>query len=122
MTFASCGLNAENNFLQAPICTCGCEGYGDLVLDTKQDLCDLIYTLLHEYDCDWCAIFALCLDDSVIMGVKRNDDIKIYNSSEIKKGKNGCCTLIAWMQEDYKFHCHGLIEQIDVNTYRIVME
>lgn len=120
MTFASCGLNAENNFLQAPICRCGCGGYGDLVLDTKQDLYDLIYTLLNEYDCEHCAIFAVCLDNTIVMGAKLSDGIKIYTSEFKEKSK--CYTMIAWTQEDFEFHCYGLIEQIDVDTYRIVMK
>lgn len=116
-TFASCGLDLEKNFLQAPICPCGCGEYAYPVLQTKEDLYGFMYLMLDEHDCSHCAIFAICMDGNVYMSIKAEDGIKIYisNGDDLKK-------LIADVQEEFQFHCYGLLEQINDEQYSIVMD
>ena len=38
ITFEKCGLNIEKNFLQAPICECGCGGKASIVLNSQSDV------------------------------------------------------------------------------------
>lgn len=119
MTFAACGLNAENNFLQAPICTCGCGKYMNIVLKTDQELYDFIGTMLSEYECECCAIFVIGKDGNGIIATKIDGKISIYGVES-----NGCSMkkAIADIQNDVQFHCYGLLEQIDEKSYKIVME
>lgn len=115
-TFASCGLDKENNILQAPICQCGCGHYANLVLKTKQDLYDFMGSMLADYDCHHCAIFTLYKDGSLSMAIKLEDGISIYGAKENAK------RVIADLQKDFEFHCYGLMEQVDAELYRIVMD
>ena len=115
VTFASCGLNAKNNFLQAPKCYCGCGGYMNLVLKTKQEVYDFVGAMLSEQDCNHCAIFVLYKGGSATIGVKGEDGITLYGTDEKAK------KTIADMQKKFQFHCYGLLEQVDADSYRIVM-
>ena len=56
MTFKFYGLDATNNFLQAPICGCGCGEYANLILETDSDVCGFMHVMLEEHDCDHCGI------------------------------------------------------------------
>lgn len=119
VTFASCGLAAENNFLQAPVCRCGCGEYASLVFDTTDELYDFIGAMLSEYECNYCAIFVIHKDNSVVMAIKLENGTKIYGAQEDNGDVYG---LIAGMQKEFQFHCYGLLEQVDTNLYRIVMD
>ena len=118
-TFASCGLDRRNNMLQAPICQCGCGNYMNLVLKTKQDLYDFMGIMLEDYECHHCAIFTLLKDGNAAMAIKLEDGIKIYVAE-----KNGISAkkVIAEINENFQFHHYGLLEQVDEESYRIVME
>jgi len=116
-TFAYYGLDKNKNFLQAPICKCGCGQYASILL-TDKDVPGFMYELLEEHDCDYCAIFTVKNDNTVVMGVKIDGDIQVYNC--IFEGKT---RLLFWeLQRDTEFHCYGLIEQIGEERYRIIME
>ena len=117
VTFASCGIDPAQNFLQAPLCPCGCGGYAYPVLKAKDDLYGFMYAMLEDHDCNHCAIFAICDDNSVAIGIKAEDGIKIYGSN----GDN-LQQLIADVQEEFQFHCYGLLEQINAEQYSIIME
>lgn len=118
-TFASCGLDKRNNFLQAPICPCGCGHYANLILKTRQDLYNFMGTMLENHECNHCAIFTLCKDGSAVMAVKLEDGIKIYGVNENEKSTK---KIIAEINEDIQFHCYGLLEQVDTESYKIIMD
>ena len=118
-TFAACGLSTEGNFLQAPICTCGCGKYAGLVFDNADELHDFMGVMLSEYECNHCAIFAINVDGSATMAIKLEDGIKIYGATA---ADGDIHSLIADVQEEFQFHCCGLLEQVDSNLYRIVMD
>ena len=116
-TFKSCGLNKQKNFLEAPICPCGnCGLRMNLVLKTEQDLYDFIGTMLDENDCHHCAIFALMKDGSLVFGVKTEDGTTIYGAH------NKARQTIADIEDEFDFHCYGLLEQIDDSSYKIIMD
>lgn len=119
ITFATCGLNAENNFLQAPICPCGCGEYASLILNTKRDLYNFMETLLEEHDCDYCAIFALCNDESHAFVVKADGTIA---HCQANSSYDEVMKTIAHLQEEIQFHCYGLLVQVDTDLYKIVMD
>ena len=116
-TFAYYGLDKALNFLQAPICECGCGEYMNMVLKGN-DVYEFMHALLEENDCDYCAIFTIKRNNTASMGVKVDDDIKMYDC-KINGDGNG---LFRAIQEDMEFHCCGLIEQVDDERYRIIMD
>ena len=118
VTFSSCGLDVENNFLQAPICECGCDGYMDVVLEEKNDLYNFMAAVLSEHECNYCAIFALC-DKTVEAAIKVDDKVKVYGANAIG---HKAMKMIADMQDGMMFHHYGLLVQTDTNLYKIVME
>ena len=117
-TFKSCGLDVTMNFLQAPKCDCG--GYANPVIRSKDELYEFISMLLSEHDCEHCAIFAITKKGAAIMGAKMYGEIAFM-------GTNGgpkylARYAISEMQEEFGFHCYGLLEQATKDTYRIVMD
>lgn len=123
LKFKDYGLNIEKNFLQAPLCECGCGKYANLILENDQDIVDFIWTMLYENGCNYCAIFVVLHTGEVMFGVKigdDEDDIVIKKAS--KKNGEPAINIICDIDEEYDFHCIGLLEQNDGNTFRIVME
>lgn len=116
--FAYYGLDKSKNFLQAPICECGCGEYMNIILKDDSDICSLMYELLTENDCNHCAIFVVKNDGTVILGAKLDDDIQAYNC-KIDGSKKDCFKEI---QETWEWHCYGLLEQADEESYRIIMD
>lgn len=116
-TFHSCGLNAKHNQLQAQICPCGCGHYANLVLKNTKEVADFIGAMLFELECEHCAIFAIMQDGNLIFGQKTDEDIVCYHlkTDNVKKE-------IADMQKTFKFHCYGLLEQVDDELYAIIMD
>ena len=117
ITFHSCGLDPECNFLQAPICECGCGEYANLVLENEQEVVDFIGSMLYEHDCEHCAIFAIKLNGDMLFGQKTDEDILCYKLKDAN-AKN----VIADMYKTFEFHCYGLLQQVDDDLYAIIME
>ena len=121
LSFEDCGLDIDCNFLDAPLCTCGCGNYMNLVLEDKQEVADFMYSMLNECDCNYCAIFALMRDNTLILGSKFDDGTKVVHIQDKNKGLN--IDLVRELQDEFGFHCYGLIEQLEDGTsFRIVME
>ena len=117
LTFRSCGLNRAYNQLQAQICPCGCGHYMDLVLKDGNDVASFICSMLAEFDCEHCAIFAIKQDGNLICGLKTNGDIICYHLRTNNAKKE-----IADMQNMFKFHCYGLLQQTGDESYAIIMD
>ena len=119
ITFKICGLNSKNNFLQAPICECGCGEYANLVLETDNDVYGFMHTMLEEHDCEHCGIFAFKKDyEEMLMGLKLSGEIKCYKAKiegEVKKS-------LIDIQDTLQLHCYGLLEQVGDGLYSIVMD
>ena len=121
LSFEDCGLDIDCNFLDAPLCTCGCGNYMNLVLEDKQEVAGFMYSMLEECDCNYCAIFALMRDNSLIFGSKFDDGTKVVHIQDKNKGLN--IDLVRELQDEFRFHCYGLLEQMeDETSFRIVME
>jgi hypothetical protein len=116
-TFRSCGLNKNHYQLQAQICPCGCGHYANLVLKNDKDVADFIGAMLYELECKHCAIFAIKQDGNLIFGQKTDEDIMCYHLKTDNAKKE-----IADMQKTCKFHCYGLLEQVDDELYAIIMD
>ena len=119
ITFKKCGLNKKNNFLQAPMCDCGCGGTASLVLKSNDDVYGFMHTMLEEHDCEHCGIFTFKNDEqTVLMGLKLAGEIKCYEAA-VSGGVNGSLKDI---QKTLKLHCYGLLEQVGEDLYSIVMD
>lgn len=123
LRFSDCGLDIENNFLSAPICECGCGGYMDVVLENDQEVADFIGTMLEENACNWCALFVLMQDNSLMFGAKTDEDeINIVKLKSKDKDQMNV-DIVRDLHSFYDFHCYGLLEQKnDKTSFRIVME
>lgn len=117
LTFRSCGLDISNNQLVAPICKCSCGERMVMVLKDDQTVADFIGGMLNEIDCDHCAIFAIKSNGNLIFGQKTDEDIICY---QLKT--NNAAQKILEMQQTLKFHCYGLIQQVDETSWKVVME
>lgn len=119
MTFKFYGLDAENNFLQAPICECGCGQYANLVLETDDDVFGFMYAMLEEHECLHCGIFAFKQNgEHVLIGLKLDGEIQCY----IAKINGDIKDSLIDIQDDLQLHCYGLLEQVDDNLWSIVMD
>lgn len=117
LTFHSCGLNPENNILEAQLCPCGCGHYGNLILQNDKEVADFIGSMLAETDCHHCAIFAVKQNGDLIFGQKTDEDIICYAA---KDGK--AIETIIDLNEQINFHCYGLLQQVDDDLYAIIMD
>lgn len=117
LNFHSCGLNPENNILEAPTCPCGCGKKANLILKNDKSVSDFIGSMLAEVDCEHCAIFAIKQDGNLIFGQKTDEDIICYALKDSNAKKE-----IADMQKMFKFHCYGLLQQTDDESYAIIMD
>ena len=122
VTFEYCGLDKENNFLQAPICPCGCGNYMSLILKDEDDVFSFMHTMLEEDECNHCAIFVLKNDGYAFMGVKLDGDVQCYLTKNKAYKVTGWKDIFKDIQDEFEFHCYGLLEQVDEESYRIVME
>ena len=121
LSFEDCGLDINCNILQAPICECGCGSYMNLVLKDNQEVADFMYSMLDEQDCDYCAMFALMKDNTLIFGGKFNDGMQVVHIQDKNNALN--IDVVREIQTEFGFHCYGLIEQLEDGTsFRIVME
>ena len=118
--FSDCGLDIDYNILNAVKCECGCGNYMNIVLEGNQEVADFIYTMLSDQECEYCALFALMQDNSLIFGSRCGDRMEVMKISRKDDGLN--IDVVNDIQKDFKFHCYGLIEQVDETSYRIVME
>lgn len=123
--FADCGLDIENNILNAPICECGCGNYMNICLEDKQDATDFCYSILDDeedlIDCDHCAVFIMFKDNSVIMGCKTEDaGVQVFELIDEECGLG--IDIVRELQYGFQFHCYGLLEEIRDGSFRIVME
>lgn len=118
ITFKTCGLNSKNNFLQAPVCECGCGEYANLVLETDDDVFGFMHSMLEEHDCEHCGIFAFKQNGKdVLMGLKLSGEIKCYKA----KVDGGVKESLSDIQKELQLHCYGLLEQVGDDLYSIVM-
>lgn len=120
-TFEYCGLDKENNFLQAPICPCGCGEYANIILKSDEDVFGFMYTMLEENECDHCAIFALKDNNHILLGMKIDGEIVCYTAKN-NSFEHGYEDIFTGLQDKFEFHCYGLLEQVDEESYRIIME
>lgn len=116
ITFGKCGLDIERNFIQAPLCECGCGGKASIALNSQSDVSRFCGQMCAENDCNQCAVFAINKDNSFIGAIKFGDDIQIIGST----GFLDDYETLGEIADEFELHCYGLICWIDDNLYDVV--
>ena len=116
--FGAYGLDKNKNFLQAPLCECGCGEKMSLVLETNKDLFQFMYAMLMESDCNHCGIFAYAFDGSMYTALKienKTDDSVLF--FQIKESDLG---FFREWDDELELHCYGLIIETQRGLWKII--
>ena len=111
-----CGLDPDFNFLEAPMCDCGCGGKGRLCLENDDDVKDFCCGMVSENDCDHCTVFAINEDNYLIAAIRDEDDIYVIQTKEPVDNYK----MIGEMFDEMQLHCYGLIVYVGDGLYKIV--
>ena len=116
--FGAYGLDKNKNFLQAPLCECGCGEKMSLVLKDIKDLFQFMYAMLMENDCNHCGIFAYAFDGSMYAALKvenETDDPVLF--FQIKESDLG---FFREWDDELELHCYGLIIETRKGLWKII--
>ena len=122
ITFNTCGLDVEKNFLQAPLCECGCGNYLDICA-YDDEIADICGNFAEINDCEHCGVFAITSKNDCVFALKMFDEeneeivITIYRKDGITDYRN-----IGYIADELELHCYGLLVCKKPGLYRIVME
>ena len=116
--FSAYGLDKNKNFLQSPLCECGCGEKMSLVLKTNKDLFQFMYAMLMENDCNHCGIFAYAFDGSMYAALKvenETDDPVLF--FQIKESDLG---FFREWDDELELHCYGLIIETRKGLWKLI--
>ena len=116
--FSAYGLDKNKNFLQSPLCECGCGEKMSLVLEDIKDLFQFMYAMLMENDCNHCGIFAYAFDGSMYTALKvenETDDPVLF--FQIKESDLG---FFREWDDELELHCYGLIIETQRGLWKII--
>ena len=116
--FGAYGLDKNKNFLQSPLCECGCGEKMSLVLETNKDLFQFMYAMLMENDCNHCGIFAYAFDGNMYAALKvenETDDPVLF--FQIKESDLG---FFREWDDELELHCYGLIIETRKGSWKII--
>lgn len=116
--FGAYGLDKNKNFLQSPLCECGCEEKASIVLDTQKDLFQFMNVMLMENDCNHCAIFAYAFDGCMYTALKveneTDDPVLLFQIKESDLG------FFREWDDELNLHCYGLIIETRNGLWKII--
>lgn len=118
ITFAELGLDEEFNFLEAPYCDCGCGNKMLLVIDDIQQFCG---DMLFEDECDWCGLFVIRLNGTVLVALKTGCTEEDINFMEMKV-PHGNYKNIGDIFEEMELDEYGLLVEVRKGEYKIIEE
>lgn len=116
--FGAYGLDKNKNFLQAPLCECGCGEKANLVLENIKELFQFMNAMLMENDCNHCAIFAYAFDGSMYAALKveneTDDPVLFFQIQESDLG------FFREWDDELGLHCYGLIIETRNGLWKII--
>lgn len=122
-SFAGYGLNKYKNFMQSPVCECGCGGSCSLLLNDKKELFGFMHTMLMESDCDCCAIFAHAYDGNLYVAIKcMLDDEDSQDDMPVKffGAKDDYIEFFQEWDGEVGFHCYGLMIETQKGKWKVI--
>lgn len=115
--FEAYGLDKKKNFLQAPICECGCGNKMQILLDNSNDLFGFMFTVLMEKECNHCAIFAHAFDGNMYAALKvenETDDPVLFF------GQKDNIEFFKEWDNEVNLHCYGLMIETRKGEWEII--
>lgn len=116
--FGAYGLDKNKNFLQAPLCECGCGEKASLVLEDIKELFQFMNAMLMENDCNHCAIFAYAFDGCMYAALKveneTDDPVLFFQIQESDLG------FFREWDDELDLHCYGLIIETRNGLWKII--
>lgn len=116
--FSAYGLDKEKNFILSPECPCGCGGKALLLLKERQDLFGFAYEMLMENECQHCGIFAHCIDGSMYIFLKIEDETD--ESIMIMSIDETDMDFFHDLDEKIELHCIGLLIEVNYGQWKII--
>lgn len=117
--FAAYGLDKEKNFLQSPVCECGCGGkMSVLLLKDTQDLFGFMFNMLMENDCFHCGLFAHAFNGNMYVALKvenESDEPVLFFGIE----QTDMNFFKEW-DDEVNLHCYGLIIETNKGKWKII--
>lgn len=122
--FAGYGLNKFKNFMQAPICDCGCGGTCEILLNDNKELFGFMNEMLLDNDCDCCAVFAHSYDGKMFAAIKCiGEDMDLDEEETPVKFLGVDEDYLEFFQEldgEIGLHCYGLIIETKKGKWKII--
>ena len=116
--FAAYGLNKEKNYLQAPICECGCGSKAVLLLSDREELFGFMFNMLLENECNHCGMFAHAFDGSMYVAIKvcedEEDPVKFFGIEETDM------TFFKGWDDELELHSYGLLIESKHGEWKII--
>ena len=116
--FGAYGLDKNQNFLQAPLCECGCGEKASLVLEDIKELFQFMNAILMENDCNHCAIFVYAFDGCMYAALKveneTDDPVLFFKIEESDLG------FFREWDDELGLHCYGLIIEMRKGLWKII--
>lgn len=124
-SFSGYGLDKEKNFLQAPICECGCGNKCHIMLDDAKELFSFMNTMLMEHECNHCAIFAHAYDDYMYAAIKcihEDDSLDDSDETTVKffGTEDDYHDFFKEWDDEAEFHCYGLLIETRKGEWDII--
>ncbi len=107
------GLNRKRNFLEAPLCECGCGKKMYFVLEDKDEVISLCEDLLLHTNCEEAAVFCVFKDGTHLgaMKIPCEDQIIIEESNDMH--------FFSDLDGEYRFCCYGLLCEMRTGEWHI---
>ena len=115
--FGIYGLDKEKNFLQAPVCECGCGGKAVLLLKDEKELFGFMFNVLMDHECNHCAIFARRNNGDMYAALKvenETDDPVMFFG---QKDNNN---FFKEWDDELDLHCYGLLIETKNGEWKII--
>lgn len=116
ITFTELGLDEDFNFLEAPCCECG----NKMTLETD-DIQQFCGDMLYEDKCDWCGLFVIRLNGTVLVTLKTGCTEEDINFMEMKV-PHGNYKNIGDIFDEMELHKYGLLVEVRKGEYKIIEE
>ena len=116
ITFTELGLDEDFNFLEAPCCECG----NKMTLETD-DIQKFCGDMLYEDDCDWCGLFVIRLNGTVLVTLKTGCTEEDINYMKMKV-PHGNYKNIGDIFDEMELHKYGLLVEVRKGEYKIIEE